>query len=599
MTDDTEATYTYVGALVDELARAGVRYACLCPGSRSTPLALTLEAHPGIQTFVHVDERSCAFFALGLAKALGRPTILACTSGTAAANFMPAVVEAHYGRTGLIVLTADRPAELRDNGAAQTIDQINLYGRHVKWFVDMPTPMPGQGLERFVRATAARAAATALQGPAGPVHLNLPFREPLVPALSGAGEGASSSFVLAGVDLTGSRHPHVAVVEEPRLLTAEDATMLATLLSGHPRGVIICGAQSDLSLSPELVKLARALGYPILADPLSGLRCGPHDHALICDAYDAFLRADPVPVPIPEVVLRVGAIPTSKALLTFAEKAAVQIVVDGDGGWLDPSSRADTIVHADPFFLCAPLIAALEAQGVSADAAWGTLWRRVDRAARETIEKASQEMNELFEGRVYIELAKVLPDGATVFVGNSMPVRDLDTFFPGSEKRIRFMANRGANGIDGVVSSALGAAAQLRGDGPLVLVIGDLSFYHDLNGLLAARLYDLDATIVLINNDGGGIFSFLPQSAYPDRFEKLFGTPTGLDFSHAARLYDCDFARSQTWADFRTALGSFLDAQGVRIVEVRTDRARNVVLHRSVLQAVAGAVTADRAKGSS
>lgn len=570
------------GAFVDELARVGIRHACICPGSRSTPLALGFADHGAIRVWIHVDERSAAFFALGMARALGEPVALLCSSGTAAANFLPAVVEAFYSRVPLLVLTADRPPELRDTGAPQTIDQIRLYGGHVKWFSDLPTPELTADLVRHTRTTAARASAVARAAPAGPVHLNFPFREPLLPAA-----GADSAPVLP-TDASGqlAGRPYATVSAGVPLPDSAVIAQLAAELVATPRGLIVCGPQDDLALAPAVVALAAALGYPILADPLSQVRCGPHDRALVVDSYDAFLRDDAVCRELaPEVVLRLGALPTAKPLALFLERfpASRQILIDDGGGWRDAGFRVSDVIHAAPRAVCAGLAGAVAACRVSAPTdEWACRWLVVARRTRVGIAAALTGEDETFEGRVFAELAELLPDGATLFAGNSMPVRDLDTFFPSNERAIRCLANRGANGIDGVVSSALGVAAV--SDGPLVLVIGDLSFYHDLNGLLAAKLHGLRATIVVLNNDGGGIFSFLPQATAvpPDRFEQLFGTPTGLDFRFAASLYGATFTRSVGWDAFRAAVAVGLAHDGLSIVEVVTDRARNIVQHRAI-----------------
>ena len=597
--DHATATYLYVGALVDELARAGVRHACICPGSRSTPLALTVAAHPGIKSWGHIDERSAAFFALGLAKASGTPVALVCTSGTAAANFLPAVVEARYSRVPLLILTADRPPELRDNGAPQAIDQMHLYGGNVKWFAEMALPEASEAALRYARTTAARAAATALAGPAGPVHLNLPFRDPLTPPRDG---------IPVAPYARPNERPYTTVTTWRRGASGGTARDLAWRLAATPRGLIVCGPQDNPNLPESLTRLAARLGYPILADALSGLRGGPHDHTHVCDSYDAMLRDERAAGLTPQVVLRFGATPTSKALLTFLCHTEQHILVDGDGGWRDPTALAGEIIHADAAIFCAMLADELDRQANTEasdrpwpassatrqqpqafdDVSWAEHWRDADRRARDAITAYLERLDEPFEGKVFAELAALLPDGATLFAGNSMPVRDLETFLPRGTRAVRCRSNRGANGIDGVVSSALGAAA--TGDGPLVLVIGDLSFYHDLNGLLAARRHGISATIVLLNNDGGGIFSFLPQAQLPAHFEELFGTPTGLDFRPAVEMYGCGFERVQSWPAFRAAVSASLTSPGVQVIELRTERARNVALHRAVWAAVAEAV---------
>ncbi len=576
--DVVPAAHLCATALIDELARSGLRHACLCPGSRSAPLAYALAAERRITTWVHVDERSAAFFALGLARSTGLPALLVCTSGTAAANFLPAIVEARYARVPLLVLTADRPPELRDNGAPQAIDQIHLYGHNVKWFVETPLPEAHEATLRYTRTLACRAMAEAQGAPAGPVHLNLPFREPLVPprgpeiaAPYGRPDGKPYARVL----------PSDAITAD-----ASDLDALARELLVTSRGLIVCGPESFPAPAADVVDLARALEYPILADPLSGLRCGPH-HAdgFVLDAYDAYLR-DPRALDYrPDVVLQLGAAPTSKALQTFLRDVDRHVLVDAQGGWREPGSRAGLVLRAHPAQLAAS-VARLRTQ--EADGPWIEGWRRLDRSARGAMEAFLETLDEPFEGRIFAELARLLPDGAALFAGNSMPVRDLDTFFPGSSKRIRFLCNRGANGIDGVVSTALGAAA--AAGGPLVQVVGDLSFYHDLNGLLAARRYPIDATIILVNNDGGGIFSFLPQASLPEHFEALFGTPTGLDYRPAIEMYGCGYRRVESWPEFRRGVSESLASPGVQVVEMRTERARNVELHRGVWQAVRSAL---------
>ncbi|MBL8057899.1 MAG: 2-succinyl-5-enolpyruvyl-6-hydroxy-3-cyclohexene-1-carboxylic-acid synthase [Anaerolineales bacterium] len=577
-----QVLHAYVGAFVDELVRAGLTDVCLAPGSRSAPLAYLVAARPDLKLWTHLDERSAGYFALGLAKAARRPVALICTSGTAAANFLPAVVEARLARVPLLVLTADRPPELRDTGAPQTIDQQRLYGGFAKWFVELLLPEATADALRYVRTVAGRALALAQEAPAGAVHLNFPFREPLIPAPpdTPAEDVARAAGRPYAVVSPGRRAPEPAAVAQ-----------LAAELAGIERGLIVAGPQTDPDFPAALAALAEALQYPILADPLSQVRCGPHPRLHVLDAYDACLR-DPATVATlpPEVILRLGAMPTSKPALQYLQKypEARQILIDPGGEWQDPPRLAAQVLQADPVLACAALTAALP-RGVRAGGSpWLARWRALDACARAAIAQQVAAFAEPFEGRVFAELAGCLPEGATLFASSSMPVRDLDTFFPGSGKAVRFLANRGANGIDGVVSSALGAAA--AGPGPLVLVIGDVALYHDLNGLLAARRHGLSATVILINNDGGGIFSFLPQAAHPDNFELLFGTPHGLDFRPAAELYGAAFHRPADWAAFRAAVQAGLAGSGLTLIEVRTQRDANVTQHRAVWKAVAAAL---------
>jgi 2-succinyl-5-enolpyruvyl-6-hydroxy-3-cyclohexene-1-carboxylate synthase len=576
MSSVAQANDVVVGAFVDELARSNVRDAVVCPGSRSTPLAIKLAQHPMIRVWMHLDERSAAYFGLGLARARRGPVALLATSGTAAANFFPAIVEAFYGRIPLVVLTADRPHELRDCGAPQTIDQLRLYGEHVKWFFDLPEPQATPTLVRHTRTLAARAVARALEDPPGPVHLNWPLREPLVPELFAepASWGARPE-----------QRPYAAVSSGARAPAPELVASLASDLRAIERGLIVCGPQDDPELAAASVGLAERLGYPILADPLSGVRCGPHDRSLVLDAYDATLRLDDERAP--EIVLRFGAPPTSKPLLLYLQRHATvrQVLVDGGGGWRDPTGLTSDVVHADARLLSRALVEALARR---APGEWVAHWVSRDRAARRAIAAHLASLDELFEGAVFPELSEVLPERALLYVGNSMPVRDLDTFLGASGHPWRVLSNRGANGIDGVVSSACGASAAAHG--PVVLVIGDISFFHDLNGLLAARQHQLDLVIVVMNNDGGGIFSFLPQADHPEHFETLFGTPHGLDFRPFVEGYGGRFVRIANWTEFGAAVGEGLTRGGLQVIEVPTERARNVELHRQVWRVVSSAV---------
>ncbi|MGZ3583099.1 MAG: 2-succinyl-5-enolpyruvyl-6-hydroxy-3-cyclohexene-1-carboxylic-acid synthase, partial [Ktedonobacterales bacterium] len=529
-TAPANALYAYVGAFIEELGRSGVRNAVICPGSRSTPLALALADQHAIRTWMHVDERSAAFFALGIAKRLREPVVLVCTSGTAAANFFPAVVEANLSYVPLLVLTADRPHELRDNGAPQAIDQNRLYGTHAKWYADVELPEATNEALRYIRTLACRAAATSLAIPAGPVHLNFLFREPLTPDPQPL-PPLEQRDPIAWNGRPGGE-PYTRVAETTLgMLPDEEVQRLASLIQEMPRGLIVVGSHVHADIAVTLSTLAAVTQYPILADPLSGLRANS-GKAPVISSYDAFLheerfsgRAEP------QLVLRFGVMPTSKPLLLYLKRHAAhsrQIVIDGTGRWEEPTQLAAEVLHVDPVALCqrlAELVRSLieptpGSQSIEPSRLrWLRLWQAADAVTSEALADATSHFTEMFEGRVFLELAELLPDGANLFVGSSMPVRDCDTFFwPRRCSSMTVLGNRGANGIDGVTSTALGVSA-VSGDTPTVLVIGDLSFYHDLNGLLAARLHQLNLTVVLVNNDGGGIFSFLPQAAYPEHFE--------------------------------------------------------------------------------
>jgi len=596
--EPANALYAYTSAFVDELGRAGVRNVIICPGSRSTPLALAFATRPAIRIWMHVDERSAAYFGLGMAKQLRQPVALLCSSGTAAANFLPALVEAKLSHVPLLVLTADRPHELRDNGAPQSIDQNRLYGTHVKWFVEVALPEGTDAALRYIRTLAGRAAALTQAIPAGPVHLNFPFREPLTP------EPEPLPTIEQRDPVAWQGRPHNAPYIDVRNAQpgAPTATTVADLLHrvrAARRGLIIVGPDDTPSLPEPLAQLARRLGYPILADPLSQLRNGSHDQSLALSSYDAFLRINSfVESAEPELVLRFGAMPTSKPILLYLKRysSCPLIVVDGHEGWEEPAQLASTLIHADPAASCRALLSALEQGDASGEivsslsSQWTALWQVADRVTRQAMQAAILDFPALFEGRVFTELASLLPAGTTLYVGNSMPVRDLDTFFGCVDQPLRILGNRGANGIDGVVSSALGVSAAAGQEKPVVLVLGDLSFFHDLNGLLAARFHGLNLTIILINNDGGGIFSFLPQAAYPEHFEQLFGTPTGLDFRLAVEMYGGQYQKIANWEQFRKSVQRGITAGGLHVIEVPTERASNVSMHRKLWEIVRQAI---------
>src|SRR2546421_250163 len=590
--EQVNPTYAYAGAFVDELQRAGVRNVVICPGSRSTPLATAFAAQPAIRAWIHVDERSAAYFGLGMAKQLRQPVALLCTSGTAAANFLPAVVEAKLTHAPLLVLTADRPHELRDNGALRRIDENRLYETNTKCFVELPLPKETDAPLHYIRPIAARGAASPQASPAGRLHLNSPSREPLTPEpIPG-----QSLPPVAQRDLTAwqgrpDNSPYIEVREAP--ISVPDLMTIGKLVDtvrDVRRGLIIVGPIDDPALVEPLVLLARYLGYPILADPLSQLRYGNRERSMALSSYDAFLRIDSfIESAQPEFILRFGAMPTSKPLLLYLKRYAScpLVVIDGNGGWEEPTQLASALIHANPAALCQSLLNVLEqSDKVSFSQAWVTMWQEAEKVTRQTLQNAIQDFSEFFEGRVFTELAGLLPGGTTLYVGNSMPLRDLDTFFWSSEQHIRVMGNRGANGIDGIISSALGASAAAAQHEPTALVLGDLSFFHDLNGLLAARLHQLNLTIVLVNNDGGGIFSFLPQAAYPEHFEQLFGTPTGLDFRLAVEMYDGQFQKIASWEQFRKAVSRGLQTGGLHVIEVPTERTSNVKMHRQLWEAI-------------
>jgi 2-succinyl-5-enolpyruvyl-6-hydroxy-3-cyclohexene-1-carboxylate synthase len=577
------------------LVDGGITDVIVCPGSRSTPLALATRAHPRLAVRVLLDERSAGFFALGLARTSRRPVAVVVTSGTAVANLLPAVVEASHARVPIVLLTADRPPDLRDRGAPQTIDQNRIYGGHVRWFAELPLLDGAAETRRHVRSVIDRAVATARSGPAGPVHLNLPFREPLVPtsALGPVDPPDGTTDPAGSISST-------SVIAGRAGLDDGQVTDLARRLLAAERGLIIAGPQDDTALPVAVARLAASIGYPIVADPLSGLRTGPHDRSHVIGHADHLVRTGPWRDDhLPDLVLRFGAAPTSKPLVgVLADRRPAQIVVDGDRGWSDPAVIPTTFVHAEAASTAGLLADAIGTSAVDGRSDWLAAWLEADRCAAAALESWLDEVvarGEPFEGQPYPILGELLPDGALLWVGNSMPVRDLDAFLPIGSRAIRPMSNRGASGIDGVVSTALGSAAASVGQ--VVLVVGDLSFLHDLNALVAARLHDLTATIVVVDNDGGGIFSFLPQAGtdspevgLPEHYEELFGTPHGVDIGPIVTALGGRFSEVGP-ASLRSGLATSIGRPGVDVLRYRTERIRNVELHREAAAAVADALS--------
>lgn len=566
-----QALTEYLTSFITGLVQTGVQDVVISPGSRSTPLALLMVEHQEINTYINIDERSAGFFALGLAKASRSPVVLLCTSGTAAANYFPAVAEANLSRVPLLVLTADRPHELRDVGAPQAINQLHLYGHHVKWFVEMALPENSEEQITYAKMVARRAVKESKSPVAGPVHLNFPLREPLLPALD--------------------PYPFTEDQVEYEMILGEFTLPQSTLermaedISHYQNGLIICGPMDQPNFANAIIQLAEKLAFPILADPLSQLRV---DKALVIDSYDAILKTESVLQQFqPDFILRFGAMPVSKPLSLFLKKqrGIPHYVVDGQAGWRDPYHLGTKMIQMDETAFCQQLTNLVKESKTDE---WPRKWQQIDQLAKKAIQTHMSQEQELEEGKVFYELFPLLPKESTIFVGNSMPIRDVDTFFHKNNHGITVMANRGANGIDGVVSTALGASVYQQ---PLFLLIGDLSFFHDMNGLLAAKLYELNMTIILVNNDGGGIFSYLPQADSKQHFEALFGTPTGLDFKHAVQLYNGKYEKVTDWEQFSNAIQSAASYQGLNVIEIPTDRAKNLSSHRNMWDQVSREIT--------
>jgi 2-succinyl-5-enolpyruvyl-6-hydroxy-3-cyclohexene-1-carboxylate synthase len=570
--------------LVEELAAAGVEAVCVAPGSRSTPLTVAFAEHPGIRVFSHLDERSAAFFALGRAKRTGKPTPLVCTSGTAAANFHPAVIEANQARVPMLVLTADRPPELRDSGANQTIDQQKLYGDAVRWYADLPEPEPEGRKLRSLRTTAARVLAESTGTPPGPVHLNVPFRKPLEPVEvpGDVPENLAEESPLGAdgrTECDGSPRAFVRTAKGKPEISEENLKNVQRILEESERGLLVAGpADAPTPERDALADLAAATGFPILADPLSGHRFGHGDERgdgssdgpVVAGGYDGYLESVGDSWPDPEVVVRFGASPTSKVLRQYLEASdARQFLVDPAGGWREATFTATDLLAADPTRFAESLAESVDSSesGPATTDSWRDRFAAAERAYWELVEEARDER--LFEGGLVSTVAEDAPDPATVMVSNSMPVRDLDRFGRPRGADLTVLGNRGASGIDGITSTGLGAGSAT--DDPLVLVTGDVAYYHDMNGLLAVARCGVDATVVEINNDGGGIFHMLPIEEFDPPFTDQFRTPHGLDYEPTGDLYGLEFERVADLDSFRSAFASSVESDGTQVLEVVTD----------------------------
>jgi 2-succinyl-5-enolpyruvyl-6-hydroxy-3-cyclohexene-1-carboxylate synthase len=546
--------------LVDELVRGGMAHACVSPGSRSTPLALALERHPAVTVHVQLDERASAFFALGIAAATGGPAAVACTSGTAAAELFPAVVEASQSRVPLLMLTADRPPRLRGTGANQTIDQVHLYGGYARAYLEPPVPSLEVDVAAAWRAAGRSAIRAAWQGDRaktaapGPAHVNCCFEEPLTPSAS----------------------PALAPPGEPAFrgetLEAIGVPEVTELVVGVERGLVVAGRLRPNQ--PEVLALSLRLGWPLLAEPLSQLRRpGALEAGQLLAASPAWRGAMR-----PDVVLQFGAAPTSRATQALVAEGRALVVVDDGLPDPDPDHRAAIAVRAGAGKVAAGLIDLDRSDRITP---WLTAWRAADAAARTAVDELLDSWDEPSELRVARDLAAAIPGGGTLFVGNSMPVRDLDAVMAPRDG-VRVLANRGASGIDGLVSTTFGVAA---GGGPTFALLGDLTFLHDAGSLLWNARRGVDAVVVVLNNDGGGIFSFLGQRELPEH-ERSFTTPHGLDLRLVCAAAGAGHVRIDHAGDLVPAVRTAAAAGGVHVVEVPTDRERNVEQH-SEMQAAA------------
>jgi len=540
---DADVALACMEAFVDGLFAAGVREACVSPGSRSTPLALALARHPSVRVRVHLDERSSAFFALGVSKATAAPVAVACTSGTAAANLLPAVIEGSMGRVPLVVLTADRPPELRGVGANQTIDQLGLYGGYVRSSVEAPIPNESPSLDEW-RRRGSDAAAAASVAPPRPVHVNLPFREPLVPGEDGT--DVSRRLDAGSIEPSDARPAGIGPL-------VHDVSKVG-------RGLVYAGGLRVRG--DDVVAIAEALGWPLVAEPHSGAR---HGSALaggrLLLESDLFVRSF-----TPDVVLQIGAAPTSRAGLALVRRARRLLVLDPDDSVADPLRRAALRSIAEPRDV-RDALAGLERVAIRE---WVDAWADASERARSAADSLLDRWDEPFEGRIARDVAAALPGGADLCVGSSMPIRDLDLYMRPRDG-IRIFANRGASGIDGFVSTTLGVA---ESGAPTVGLLGDLTLLHDIGALVWNARRGPNATLVVLDNGGGAIFASLEQRALPE-LEEFFVTPHGADIGAIARSMGAAHHAIERADELEPALRSALDTGGIQLLHVRIDPERD------------------------
>jgi 2-succinyl-5-enolpyruvyl-6-hydroxy-3-cyclohexene-1-carboxylate synthase len=577
------ANLLWAALIVEELVRSGVRFFCVAPGSRSTPLVAALAANERAESLVHFDERGTAFAAVGYARAAGVPAAWITTSGTAVANGLPAVVETATDGVPLILLTADRPPELRQTGANQTIDQPDIFGDYVRWRFDLPAPEEAVD-PAMVLTTIDQAVYRARRAPSGPVHLNLMFREPFLPDLD---EGLGVELAAPARWLTNGE-PYTRYAATKPSVDSDEVEHLWERLQPVERGLVVAGRLPSRKQGEAVLRLADTLGWPLLPDAGSQLRLGAEASKNLVPYHDALLASERFKAGhAPEAVLHVGGRAVSKRLERFvaASRPDPYVVVRENPFRLDPGHRVTHSVEADVSAFCAALTEAAERHPLAGAASWATGWRKASGQVDRHLDRLFADTKELNEPLVARLVSRHVPDGHALCVASSMPVRDLDTFAATDGALVPVAANRGASGIDGTVATAAGFA---RGSGrPLTLLVGDLALLHDLNSLAMVR--DLPVVVVVLNNDGGAIFSFLPVAQHKGFFEPYFGTPQGLGFEHAAAMFGLGYEHPGTVSDFVEAYRAACDRKGPTLIEVRTDREENTKLHRRLLSEISEA----------
>ena len=568
--------YAWASLLVEEFIRQGVTRFCISPGSRSSPLSVTAAAHPRAECVIHFDERGLGFYALGLARGTGRPAVVITTSGSASGNLLPAVIEAAQDGVPMIVLTADRPPELRDVAAKQAIDQVRVFGSFARWFHDLPCP-DTRISPAMVLTTVDHAVARSTGTHPGPVHLNCMFREPLAPVSDGLDAEACLQPVQGWLKQAGPYTRHVPGELTP---SANEAGMLASVLQTAERGLIVVAGQKSAAEADAIALLSRRLGWPVFADILSGLRHRTDLPGLV-RAADLVLNLKQEQKP--DVVLQFGAHLTSKRAHAYVirSRPRAYVVVDAAPIRIDPDHAVTHRVHSSAAALDRALAGVLAEPATASS--WLCLWQDQDARFRQALDAAMGAHPALTEPGVVREVARAAPEGHALFFASSMPVRYGDSFAHELKAR-RIAGNRGASGIDGNLATGIGYADGNRM--PVTVVIGDLALLHDLNSLALVRHAAHPVIIVVINNDGGGIFSFLPIRESAPEFDRVFGTPHGCQFAQAAAQFGIGYRKALSPDDFAAAYRDALAAGKSALIEVATEREANLRYHRQLFKDV-------------
>lgn len=565
---------------VEQLARMGVKNACISPGSRNTSLTYALAVNKKIKSSVFVDERSSAFYALGAAKQTGSPVLVVTTSGTAVAELYPAIIEAYKSRIPLIICTADRPAYLRNKGANQTINQKNIFKNHIRFFTEMPLPEISEKSFSQLKELTVNAFITSAHTDKGPSHLNFPFEKPFEP--DNYTDIADSALL-----------KKLWSFNKPIVLKKEinSVSLLTKEITAHGKGVILCGSGCYGKYFPnQLAALAKHTGYPVVADGSTGLRFEKELKYFLIENFAAICRADNFLRQYdPEIIIQLGAAPTSASMLEFFIKSkAAKYLVDEFGDWNDPSLTAKNIIKISPENLCEKVLENIKNRKPSY--AWLNKIKKLNSMAAIIKTNFINAQPFPFEGRIVNEIISSLPGKCNLIISNSLPVRDFDSFANTSSKKINVYANRGASGIDGLISTSLGIASQ--SDLPTYLVIGDLSFYHDMNALPVKKNYSTPITIILINNNGGGIFEHLPISKQKGVFEKYFYTPLNLNYKNIAKGYGCGYHLIKNWSALRKKIQNF-NKKRIEILEIKTNAVKSLQIREDYRREINKNLTAD------